>query len=207
MSRDLDPQLITAITSEAYRPFFAVKAELDSTTLALWTGVGEIAISGTTYSGVGTFLEIGDVEETAEISAKGLQLSLSGIPSDLLSLALSEPYQGRLLTLFFGITDQQRTFLLQENGSFLLLEDGDRIIQDNDDAPAQIFKGYIDQMTIEEGAETSTIAVSVENKLIDLERAKTLRYTDESQKARFPNDKGFQYVSDLQDKKFNWGRG
>ena len=61
-------------------------------------------------------------------------------------------------------------------------------------------------MVIEEGADTSTITVSVESKLIDLERARTLRYTDESQKARFPNDKGFQYVNDLQDKKFNWGR-
>ena len=87
-----------------------------------------------------------------------------------------------------------------------MLENDGRIVLQDAEAPASMFKGYIDQMVIEEGADTSTITVSVESKLIDLERARTLRYTDESQKARFPNDKGFQYVNDLQDKKFNWGR-
>ena len=206
MSRDLTTNLITEITSAAFKPFYAIKADLATTTLALWTGIGDLSISGVTYSGVGTFLSIGEVKETAQISANGLDISLSGIPSDLLSLALTEQYQGRELELFFGITDLTDIFLLRESGDFLLLESEGRIILQDAEAPASMFKGYIDQMVIEEGADTSTITVSVESKLIDLERARTLRYTDESQKARFPNDKGFQYVNDLQDKKFNWGR-
>jgi len=206
MSRDLNADLVTQITSPAYRPFFAIKAELDSTTLALWTGLGEISIGGVAYSGVGTFLDISDIEETAQISAKGLALTLSGIPSPLLSLALNEQYQGRLLTLLFGVTDLQRIFLLRESGDFLLLEDDGKIIISSDDAPAELFKGYIDQMIIDEGAQESSISVSVESKLIDLERARIFRYTDQSQKATFPNDKGFEFVDSLQDKKFNWGR-
>ncbi len=206
MSRDLTANLITEITSAAFRPFYAIKADLATQTLALWTGIGDLSISGVTYSGVGTFLSIGQIQETAQISANGLDLSLSGIPSDLLSLALTEQYQGRELELFFGITDLTDIFLLRESGDFILLENDGRITIQDAEAPASMFKGYIDQMVIEEGADTSTITVSVESKLIDLERSRTLRYTDESQKARFPNDKGFQYVNDLQDKKFNWGR-
>ena len=206
MSRDLNADLITQITSPAYRPFFAIKAVLDSTTLSLWTGIGDISISGTTYSGVGTFLDISDIEETAQISAKGLALTLSGVPSDLLSLALTEQYQGRLLTLIFGVTDLQRVFLLRQSGDFVLLQDGGKVILNTDDVPAELFKGYIDQMVIDEGSETSTISVAVESKLIDLERGRIFRYSNQSQKAIFPNDKGLEFVDSLQDKKFNWGR-
>lgn len=207
MSRDLNSDLITQITSGAFRPFFAINATLDSTDLRLWTGLGDLSISGATYTGVGEFLSISDLEEASDISVKGLTLTLSGIPSDLISLALNTPYQGRELSMFFGVTDLQRVFLLQESGSFLLLETDDRIIVGDDDAPAQMFRGFIDTMTIEEGAETATIGVSVENRLIDLERVRVFRYTDQSQKAIHPNDKGFEFVEDLQDKTFNWGRG
>lgn len=207
MSRDLNSDLITQITSGAFRPFFAINATLDSTDLRLWTGLGDLSISGATYTGVGEFLSISDLEEASDISVKGLTLTLSGIPSDLISLALNTPYQGRELSMFFGVTDLQRVFLLQESGSFLLLETDDRIIVGEDDAPAQMFRGFIDTMTIEEGAETATIGVSVENRLIDLERVRVFRYTDQSQKAIHPNDKGFEFVEDLQDKTFNWGRG
>lgn len=206
MSRDLNSDLIAQITSEAFRPFFAINATLESTTLRLWTGVGDLSISGVTYTGVGTFLTIGDLEESASISAKGLELTLSGIPSDLLSLALNTPYQGRELSLFFGVTDLQRVFLLKEGGGFLLLENDGRIILGDDDAPAQMFRGYIDTMNIQEGAETSTIAVSVESRLIDLERIRVRRYTDQLQKSLFAGDKGLEFVEDLQDKTFNWGR-
>ena len=198
MSRDLNSDLITQITSPAFRPFFAINATLDSTDLRLWTGLGDLSISGATYTGVGEFLGIGDLEEASDISVKGLSLTLSGIPSDLISLALNTPYQGRELTMFFGVTDLQRVFLLQESGSFLLLETDDRIIVGDDDAPAQMFRGFIDTMTIEEGAETASIMVSVENRLIDLERQRVFRYTDQSQKAVHPNDKGFLIVTGKQ---------
>ena len=206
MSRDLNSDLIAQITSEAFRPFFAINATLESTTLRLWTGIGDLSISGVTYTGVGTFLSVGELEESASISAKGLELTLSGIPSDLLSLALNTPYQGRELTMLFGVTDLQRVFLLKEGGGFLLLENDGRIIVGDDDAPAQMFRGYIDTMNIQEGAETSSIAVSVESRLIDLERVRVRRYTDQLQKALFAGDKGLEFVEDLQDKTFNWGR-
>ena len=95
-----------------------------------------------------------------------------------------------------------------ENSSFLLLEDSGKINVSEGTAVTmdEVFNGYVDQMTIAEGAETSTITVSVESRLIDLERARIFRYNDQNQKARYANDKGFEFVEDLQDKQFNWGR-
>ena len=64
----------------------------------------------------------------------------------------------------------------------------------------------MDQMTIAEGPETSTIALSVESRLIDLERIRTRRYTSEDQKRRFPGDLGLDFVNSIQDKELFWGR-
>jgi hypothetical protein len=68
----------------------------------------------------------------------------------------------------------------------------------------------MDQMNINEGADTGTIQVKVENKLIDLERARVARYTSEYQRSRniagASDDAGFDFVATMQDQKLAWGR-
>jgi len=39
-----------------------------------------------------------------------------------------------------------------------------------------------------------------------LERARVARYSSGYQKTLYPNDLGFDFVEDLQDKKISWGR-
>jgi hypothetical protein len=109
----------------------------------------------------------------------------------------------------FGAIDANRIYLKAEDGTYILREDSGRIdITEGDVTPVvELFTGYIDQMNIDEGPDTSTIVLAIESRLIDLERERIFRYTDQNQKARFPNDKGLEFVEDLQDKQFNWGRG
>jgi hypothetical protein len=208
MSRSLSDGIVSALSADQIKPFFAVRLFFDTQTLSFWTGLGELTVSGVTYTGTGQLLQISQLSETAEISAKGATITLSGLPSNLISLALTEPYQGRLCEIYFGAIDANKTYLVDEAGNYILQEDGSAIDLSVGD-PNEIvlvFSGYMDQMNIDEGPDTSTIGVSVESKLIDLERARVFRYTDASQKSRFPNDKGFEFVEDLQDKRFNWGR-
>jgi hypothetical protein len=61
-------------------------------------------------------------------------------------------------------------------------------------------------MDIEEGAETSVIQLSVENRLLDLERARVRRYTSNDQQSRLPGDRGFDFVETIQDRDLFWGR-
>lgn len=208
MTRELTQQIIDNLSAAELQPLFAVEVYFDAQTLYMWTGIGDLVFDGKTYIGTGQFLEISEIQETAEISAKGATVSLSGVPSNLIALAIGEPYQGRRCKILFGLIDANREFLKLEDGSFLLAEDGSKIdVSAGAVTPVvEVFNGYIDQMTIEEAPETSTIAISVESRLIDLERPRVLRYNDGNQKARFPNDKGFEFVEDLQDKKFTWGR-
>ena len=64
----------------------------------------------------------------------------------------------------------------------------------------------MDQMNIQEDSQTSTIEVRVENKLIDLERARVARYTSGYQKSIYAGDLGLDFIEDLQDKTVSWGR-
>jgi hypothetical protein len=139
------------------------------------------------------------------MAVKGATITLSGIPSNLLSLALSTPYQGRIAKIYFG-TFQQGS-ILQETGNYILLEGGGRInLESMSTGFNELFSGYMDQMNIEEAGDTATIEMAVENKLIDLERARVARFTSGYQKSVYPGDLGCDFIEDLQDKKISWGR-
>ena len=182
MSRDLAAETITDINASVVEPFFAVEMLFDTVTVRIWTGVGTLTRGdGTEWIGSGNLLNISSIEETQDMSVKGANISLSGIPSELLSLALTQPYQGRVCNIYFGTLSGTVDF-------------------------NSLFSGYMDQMNIVEASDTCTIEMLVENKLIDLERARVARFTSGYQKSVYPNDKGLDFIEDLQDKKIPWGR-
>ena len=206
MSRDLSTITIENIEANVVYPFFATELQFDSNIIRMWTGQGTLVLAdGTQWIGLGQLLSISSVEETSEMAVKGASISLSGIPSELLSLALSEPYQGRVAKIYFG-TFQQGS-ILQESASYILLQNGSRInLESMSTGFNELFSGYMDQMNIEESGETSTIQMAIENKLIDLERARVARFTSGYQKSIYPSDLGLDFIEDLQDKRISWGR-
>ena len=207
MTRDLSTITIENIEANVVYPFFAVELLFDgANTLRMWTGQGTLVLDdGTQWVGLGTLLSISAIEETSEMAVKGATLTLTGVPSEVLSLALSQPYQGRVCNIYFGTFSTGA--ILQESGSFLLLQDGSKInIQDGSTGFNQIFSGYMDQMNIQEDADTSTVSLIVENKLVDLERARVARFTSGYQKSIYPGDLGLDFIEDLQDKQIPWGR-
>ena len=222
MSRTLSGGVEVNIEDDVIYPFFAVELLFDDGTfdgadgnvydriLRLWTGFGTLVYEGDSYFGTGNLLDISAVEETVEMAARGATLTLSGVPSDVLSLALSEQYQGRQARIHFGlfqrgrIEDQSST---DDDQVFILLQDGGKImLERNETSLTEIFTGYMDQMNIEEGPESSRVELRIENKLIDLERPRVGRFTSEYQKSVYPDDKGFDFVESMQDLQLNWGR-
>ena len=65
----------------------------------------------------------------------------------------------------------------------------------------------MDVMTIEDSGDTCMINISVESRLIILDRVVPLRYTQETQNSRYPGDTFFSTVTSLQDKKVSWKMG
>jgi hypothetical protein len=206
MSRDLSNTTIESISEDVVYPFFATELRFDDNIIRMWTGQGTLVLEdGTEWIGLGQLLSISSIEETSEMAVKGATITLSGIPSELLSLALGTPYQGRVAKIYFGTF--LRDSLLQETGNYILLEGGGRInLESMSKGFNELFSGYMDQMNIEESGEISSIQLAVENKLIDLERARVARFTSGYQKSIYPDDDGLNFIEDLQDKKIPWGR-
>ena len=73
--------------------------------------------------------------------------------------------------------------------------------------PYTIFDGFMDVMKIADEGKDVVISVECESQLISLQRKNTRRYTPEDQKIKFPNDKGLDFVTAIQDDEVIWGRG
>ena len=179
MSRAVPTGILNALTQPEVEPFYAVEIDLDSGPLRLWTGYGDRTIDGNTYTGGGNLVAISGLEEVADLSAKNITLALSGMPSEIISLALQEPYQRRKVRVLWGV----------------------RGVSDF----VEVFSGSLNQMVIEDGPESGTISVTVDSKLVELERASNRRYTAENHKARHEFDTFFNYVAKLQDKNVRFG--
>lgn len=185
MSRGLPTAVANAVSADVVRPVLFVECAFDSGDLNLWAGIGNLTVVSTTYVGAGTLLSVSGIKESTELQANGIVVQLSGITEPLLSKARDEDYQGRELKVLLGTMDSTNTLISN---------------------PFVIFSGFMDTMTITDAGETSTIKVSVENRLIEFERSRQRRYTSEDQKIDYPNDKGLEFVAEISEKEIVWGR-
>ena len=184
MSRTLSSGMQTVATAEVVRPIVLVQCDFDSGALNLWNGIGDLTVSGVTYVGGGTLLNISSMKESADLAANGMTVTLSGVMEPLISKARNEPYQGRELVIRLGAMDASNSVI---------------------STPVIIFSGFMDTMVIQDGAETATISVSVENRLIEFQRSRIRRYTAEDQKIDYPDDKGLEFVAEISEKEIVWG--
>lgn len=184
MSRTVPAALLTALDGDEVEVFYAVDLAFDSGNMRLWTGYGDKTINSQTYTGTGNLLTIDGLEEASDLSARGTTLTLNGLDSTIISYALGEEYQGRLVTIYWGVGTNT----------------------------VEVFSGYMDKMTIQDAAESATISLTVESRLIALERPNIRRYTRESHagirtaKGLSGSDTFFDWVTKLQDKQIVWGR-
>jgi len=182
------PSSITALLGDAtIEPYYAVDLDFPSANLRLWTGYGDRTINSATYLGSGDLMQIDGLEEAADLSSRGTTLTFSGVPSNLVSYALTEHYQGHLCTVYWGLKSVSDV--------------------------VEIFSGYMDQMTIQDDGESAVIQLKVESRLITLERPNIRRYTQASHDAVIATegysnttDTFFKWVTQLQDKQVPWGR-
>lgn len=184
MSRTVPAALLTALDGDEIDVFYAVDLAFDSSNIRLWTGYGDKTINSNTYTGSGNLLTIDGLEEASDLSARGTTLTLNGLDSTIVTYALTEEYQGRLVTIYWGVGNNT----------------------------VEVFSGFMDKMTIQDSAEGATIQLTVESRLIALERPNVRRYTRESHagvrtaKSLSGSDTFFDWVTKLQDKQIVWGR-
>ena len=68
----------------------------------------------------------------------------------------------------------------------------------------QIFKGFIDTITFDEGTNSARVRIRAESRLVQLERSIEKRYTEAQQKSEYSSDEGFSLLDELQDRDVIW---
>lgn len=207
MSRSLSSGMRDAVQQAELQAHLLGEFDFDSGTIRMWTGIGTLSWNGNNYLGVGNLAGISPVTETQNLQAEGLTFNLSGIPSDIVALALTEQYQGRPCRLYLAIVNFMGALAL-EDGSVLETEDGGGLMLESSiiDTPYRIFSGMMDAIEMSDDGQTATIALTAENVLMLLKRKKERRYTPEDQKSIYPDDEGLDFINQLQDKKVIWGK-
>ena len=185
MSRQLSTAFNAALADPNVSPILFFEGEFASGFVRFWTGIGSVTWAGQEWTGGGNLLSVTPMEEVSGVVAAGATISLSGVPVGLVQIAIDEARQGMPGRAWFG--------LLTPEGA---------IIAD----PAQMFAGRLDVPSIAADGQTVTITVSYENRLIDMDRPREFRYTDQSQRTMHPADAGFSFVTSLQEAEIVWGR-
>ncbi len=177
-------------TAEVFRPVLFLFLDLDGGDVTVNSSDQDIAwdfdgdSSDETFTGVGQFGSVSVINESADLKASGIQCMLTGVPTTHISNALSEDYSGRTAKLYIG-------FL---NASRVLVAD-----------PMVIFAGRIDAMDIQIG-KTASVSVSIESKLVDWERARIRRYTNQDQRNLYSTDEFCEFVVQTVEKELVWGQ-
>jgi len=140
------------------------------------------------YIGLGHLASMSVLNETSELSAQTVQLSLTGIPNDMITDIFSDEYIGEPLYIWYATLDKE-TYAIEggQNG------------------PVLIFAGRMDFGNIEFG-ETATITVNATSRLADWERPRGGRFNQAHQHRHVdPTDNGFRYMKALIDVPIVWG--
>jgi len=172
------------IVAKVVRMEIFAKMEFDSGSLRMWTGIGDKTFLSEVYKGVGELGGIDRVDEQAgDVRATGITLTLSGIPASLRNVVLTEHFQNRPVTIWAAFFDSNYNLIADE---------------------VMLFRGSMDYPVIHDGPETISVTLFAESRLIDLERPRIRRYTDEDQRQLHPTDTGLRFMAGLQNRDIVW---
>lgn len=182
--RSLNTDTQTESEASNKRPVWFFKGEFDEGDLNLHTRLGTITWGGDTYTGTGGIGGISAVDEDSELSRSNLQLTLRGMPSDIVQIVLDENFQGRRATLYIGYVDS----------SGVLVDD-----------PIIIYRGRMDNARIKLGR-TFTVILNVESRFAAWDKPLVRRYNNADQQSRYPGDRGLEFIEQASEKEIFWGR-
>ncbi|WP_342049871.1 MULTISPECIES: hypothetical protein [unclassified Cupriavidus] len=183
MTRQIDGNVATAVKAGHVPYMFFVKMDFDAPLYVCSAGY-DIVWEGNTWLGLGALGSIDAIEEQAGLEAIGLRFTLTGVPTEMIAITLGQQYQGRPCQVWFAPLTEDLQLAYQ---------------------PIRLSYARMDTMDTEVG-DTATITVSAESRMVAWERAKTRRYNNEDQQAKYPGDRGFEFVAQMVEKNLQWGR-
>ena len=184
MPRNLTVAQKAALRAPVVRLAYLFEGLFDNGALRLWTGIGPLEYGGNIWPGSGLLMVISGLQDSANTEANGLEVSLNGIPPEMAALIIAEPMQNRIVNVYLA--------MFSESGAMI-------------DTPSMLFAGRGDVPSITDGPDAIEARLTIEGRLVDLQRARKRTYEPADHKIKYPNDKGLDYVPELAGKKVKWG--
>jgi len=175
MSRDLTTAALNAASAATVRPVALWYGDFASGAVRVTSYIRDITWGGHTWTALGQLVGFEEIRETGTVYATGAVFTLNGVPSSLVTKALEAGYRRRRCSLYLAF-----------------LDDSGAVIAD----PIE-WRYLMDRMTIADNGTDARITVRAESRLVDLQRAREIRHTDQGQQAVFAGDRFFEYVPGL----------
>lgn len=179
--RNIHPDVIAALESRLFREVYFVEILFDDP-LRFTSAYSSMLVGGVEYFGAGNLGSVSPIKETSELEPQQFEIQVAGVSESSLAAVVTERYLNRDATCLMA-----------------LLDDQGQIIGD----PIHYFSGKTDEVTVNVGA-VGSITITVRDDLADWARPRVERYTNADQMARYPGDKGLEYISQVADKEVVW---
>jgi len=190
MSRGLSATNLGAVDGAVVRPvvFCEIKYDSPTGTLYFHDNIGDITAddwNGTsrTWSGLGDFGSISQIEEGKDVSPYKVDLILSGIDATIANAHLSDDTILREVYLSIGFIGLDRAVLSD---------------------PHPMWAGKIDDVQVAVGSQ-SVIRVSCESQLAAFEKTNGRLQNDADHQSEFSGDLFYKYLPQMVEAKFRWG--
>jgi hypothetical protein len=189
--------MATALVAPIVRMALMASLQFGDNTVYVWSGIGPTTWNGMTFQGVGSFGDVSPISEDSDVAAKSVTISLSAIPSSLMSEVLFETRVLRSANIWLALYDA--------SGGLI-------------STPLLSYQGKMDAPELEDDGQHCVCTISLENVLVDLNRPVYRRYTDADQQLDLPDqiarlglptntiDTGMMHVAGLQEQITFWGR-
>lgn len=185
MARDINSTISDAVEGN-FGWVLMLQLDLDSGSVYMHTGVGEIPWNGQTWLGVGSMSNISGLVETADGGDGRITVGLSGIPiaamPDFVDEFTTEDTAGREWFLYIAKLDDDGVI----DGDASLLNSG--------------LTGAVDMVD----GDDSSVTLSLVTEAALMQSTLFYRMTDEDQQRLFPGDKFCEFMNDLGDE-IRWG--
>lgn len=167
---------------------FLFEFQFLSNTIRFWDGLGDFTtLDSRQWMPSGGVISVSGLEHSREMTAPQATFTLSGATPELIALAAGSDheYTGRPCTVYMQFLADKMTPL---------------------DHPVAIWSGQMDVMSFAAGVDNQSITLTAETLFIDRIRAPNGYMTDTDQQARWPGDRGMEFMPRMRNKTVNWLR-
>jgi hypothetical protein len=182
----LPATLAAALAGREVRYTLLVRFDFTTETKRVFLGFGTLEAGGYQWAGIGELVSVDGLSSRADTAAEPMTFNLSGISADLLAKAResADEVKGNPCSTYLQFFDSDWQAL---------------------DDPLPLRGGIMDTLRYDAtGPDQRALTLSAEGIFASRRSPPFGRYTDRDQNARFPGDRGLEFIPSLINKTVTW---